>query len=288
MSTTRITWQMIDAAMDSFKPTSGGYSLAKRGIVTLASGERVFIKLATNDDTKKFIAKELAAYRWLKKKGYTHLPEILLERTDGFVLPDLSRLDWSNQWTVAKIDAVFLALDELSGMQLSDEDLANLSDFDMGNGWQELIDEPASLQKLLENLQDYPDYANAIKNNLKQFAQTADSYLNEKDQYKLIHADVRADNLAYDPNNHTVQLIDWNWMGMGRKGIEDVALLVNIAHSGFSVEDHCSERIDPIAALALAGFWFSRSTRRIWEGGNPELRTLQFKSALQSSKWAQF
>ncbi len=286
MSARQITWQMVDATMDTFRPTTGGYSLAKRGIITLADGTTVFIKLATDADSKRFIAKELVAYKWLKQKSYPHIPEILLEKEDGFVLPDLSHLDWSNHWNTQKVDAVFQALDELSGMALTEEDRAVLSDFDVANGWQELIDEPKYQEKLLSELADYPEYARAIKANIQAYADVARAYLGEKSQFVLTHSDVRSDNLAYNPKDRSVQLIDWNWMGMGRKGIEEVALLVNVAHSGFSVEEHCPERLDPIAALVLAGFWFSHSTQRIWKGGDPELRTVQFKSALQSALWA--
>lgn len=288
MDRSDITWQIVDTAMDTFIPTTGGYSLAKRGIVTLPSGEKVFVKLATEENSSRFIPQELKAYAWLKQKKYRHIPEVLLEKPDGFVLPDLSHLDWSDRWTAAKVDAVFTALDELSAMELSEEDLTNISDFSMGNGWQELIDEPEHLKKLLENLHEHPEYVHTIAQNIHEFAAITQRYLSERDTFKLIHADVRADNLAYNPVDRSVQLVDWNWMGLGRKSMEDVALLVNIAHSGFLVEQHCPERIDSTAALVLAGFWFSRSTRRIWEGGNPELRKLQFKSALQSSKWANF
>ncbi|MFO0970844.1 MAG: phosphotransferase [Candidatus Saccharimonadales bacterium] len=286
MSARQITWQMVDATMDTFRPTTGGYSLAKRGIITLADGTTVFIKLATDADSKRFIAKELVAYKWLKQKGYLHIPEILLEKQDGFILPDLSHLDWSNRWNAQKVDAVFQALDELSSMALTEEDRAVLSDFDVANGWQELVDEPKYQEKLLDKLADHPGYAKAIKANIQTYADVTEAYLSERDQFALTHSDVRSDNLAYNPKDRSVQLIDWNWMGMGRKGIEEVALLVDVAHSGFTVEEHCAERLDPIAALVLAGFWFSHSTRRIWEGGNPQLRELQFKSALQSALWA--
>lgn len=286
MSDSSISWQSIEAAMNTFRPTTGGFSIAKRGIVKLQSGRTVFVKLATDDDTRKFIAKEIIAYTWLTEKGYPHIPKVLLTKEDGLVLPNLSRLDWSDNWNTYKLQAVLRAIDDLSKLPLTESEKAQLPETAILNGWQALVNEPKYYKKLLEKLEFHPEFQKFIADNLESLAEQADAYLHDNQEFKLIHADIRADNLAYNDQTHEVSIIDWNWMGMGRKGIEDVALLVNVAHSGFEVEKYCPERLDYKAARVLAGFWFYHSTRRIWEGGNPALRDFQFKNALQASKWA--
>lgn len=286
--TSKITWPMVEAAMPTFTPTSGGYSIAKRGIVTFSTGESVFIKLPTEETTAQFITKEIAAYKWLRTKGYSYTPNLLLSGEQGIVLPDLSMLDWSDSWNEDKLKLTFKAIDELSGIKLNDSDYKALSEVNILNGWQALADSPEYLQKLLQKLEEHQKLKTYISENLRTLASEAESYLSNDAEFVVIHADVRADNLAYDAANHKIYLVDWNWMGLGPKAIEDVAILVNAAHDGFDVEKYYSNRLDPVAATVLAGFWFYHSTRRIWEGGNPALRDLQFRNALQASKWIKF
>ncbi len=272
--------------MPTFVPTSGGYSLAKRGIVALASGEKVFVKLATEENSQRFIPKEIVAYKWLKEKSYKHIPELLLSRADGIVLPDLSKFDWSNLWTEKKLTAVLKAIDELSELPITKEDRKRLPPVIVANGWQELQSNPKLYTKLMEKLGDYPKLKTAIKEHLNEYIQICDNYQANSAEFKPIHADIRADNLAYDETTDDVYIVDWNWMGLGNKGMEDVGLLVNVAHSGFDVEAFCPERLDKRAALLLTGFWLFHSTERIWTDGDPRLRDLQFRNALQAARFA--
>ena len=282
-----ITWDDVEAAMSTFVPTSGGYSIAKRGIVTLANGLRVFVKLATNQQTTEFINEEIKSYQWLRTKGYKHVPELLLSRPGEIVLPDLSQLDWSENWTEKKLQRILAAMDELSALEITKKDRNILKYVEIGNGWQELKDDPAKKDKLVQKLKAYPKLVEALNKRLDDFMRICNEYYNARDQFVLIHADVRADNFAYDEKNEKVWLADWNWMGLGRKGFDDVGLLVSVARSGFDVDSFCPERIDKMAALCLAGFWLSRCMNKIWEGGDPGLRDFQFESGLQAAKWAE-
>lgn len=285
----QLSWEMIEAAMPSFVAASGGYTLAKRGVVTLEDGRRVFIKLATEVTSQEFISAELKAYHWLQQRGYSHMPQLLLEKDDGFVLPDLSALDWANQWDNQKLSTTLAAMDELSALTLTEEDKKNLGKSSIPNGWQLFLEKPADFKKLEVRLEQHPEILRTIHNQtLTSLARKTDEYMNDTDQLSLIHADVRSDNLAYDAKNKKVYLIDWNWLGMGRKEVEDVAFLVNVKKSGFRVEEHCPERLDSVAATALMGFWFVQAITPIWEGGDPQLRTFQFENALICAKWARF
>lgn len=281
-----ITWTDIDNAMGTFRPTTGGFSVAKRGIVTLSDRKSVFVKLAVNAETKGFIDEEIKSYKWLAKKGYQHMPELLLFKPGGIVLPDLSQFDWSDNWTEKKLKKILEALDQLGDIQLTKEDKAALKDVVIGNGWREIKEDADKKDRLIKKLKSYPKLVNALDERLDEFADKCDEYQSARDKFVPIHADARADNFAYDEATGRVYLADWNWMGLGRKGHEDVGLLVSAAKAGFDVDSFCPERIDVVAALYLAGFWLSRSMNKIWEGGDPSLRDFQFESAMQAAKWA--
>lgn len=282
-----ITWDDIDKVMDTFRPTTGGFSIAKRGIVTLPDGKTVFVKLAVNEETKGFIDEEIRSYKWLVKKGYKHMPDLLLSRPGGIVLPDLSHLDWSDVWTEKKLEKILEALDELANIQLTQEDRNDgLKDVVIGNGWREIADDNEKKEKLAAKLKDYPKITESLNKRLDQYAEKCDEYQSARGKFVPIHADARADNFAYDKANGRVYLADWNWMGLGRKGHEDLGLLVSAAKAGFDVDSFCPERIDKVAALYLTGFWLSRSMNKIWEGGDPSLRDFQFDNAMQAAKWA--
>ena len=55
-----IIWDDVEAAMSTFVPTSGGYSIAKRGIVTLANGLRVFVNWQPTSKLPNLLTKRLS------------------------------------------------------------------------------------------------------------------------------------------------------------------------------------------------------------------------------------
>ncbi len=274
-----VPWESIAEAMPSFEPTEGGYSVAKRGIVTLASGQRLFVKIGTNDATKSWINKEVKVYAWLKKAGYPYIPKVVAVTDGALALEDLSDWNFTNDWTTEKLDGLLKALDELAALPVDPD--TSLFQFDeLFNGWKELAGDDTSFVSAAKVLA--ATGTTLTKDDCMSFAnQTKDC---EKGR-ELVHDDARADNTAYDPHSGKVKLIDWNWCALGNHKLDQTALLVNVQKNGFEVLPRYKDRIDARSALFLAGFWLYHGVQPIWEGGDPSLRQLQLQNALIAYNW---
>jgi len=93
-------WETIERYMSTFQPTDGGFTSAHRGIVHLASNERIFVKIGTQENTKQCAKKEIAVYRILEKVGFSHSPKLVAVNHDeiGFALEcDTIDLGWNWQ-----------------------------------------------------------------------------------------------------------------------------------------------------------------------------------------------
>jgi len=283
-----ITWPEIQGAMEYMQPVEGGFTAARRGIVTLDGGERVFVKQAIDEQTSGWIELEKKAYHWLADQGYAYVPKIIAESPDGFALPDLSGLDWSNTWSEEKLEAAFAAMDALTG--LSDVAQGVFKHFKEPDQWMTVPDSSVDYRALTDNAQALEKVRGVVARGAvrKQLQQLAASQPERGDT--LIHLDVRADNFCYDAAAKVGYLVDWNWLCLGSAIFDVNALLVSVQQRGFDVAGYCPERLDAASLASLTGFWLTQAAlpsndaltlRRHQHQLNSALTAYQLYEALQ-------
>lgn len=157
----KLNWQEIAVGLNNLQPVEGGFSSAKRGILCLNNGEKVFVKVGTTESTIAAAQKEIQSYSFLQSRNFPHISHVLATNPDrgGFVLPALLPEDgwnWKNEWTEERLAATLQAMDDLAEIPLDDEVRELFSEDLRGqerNGWRALMEnnkQEVLLQKLKE------------------------------------------------------------------------------------------------------------------------------------------
>lgn len=268
------------------RDVSGGYSAAKRGIVTLESGQTVFVKIAVEEQTQKWLERELVAYHWLEKQQYEYAPRLIAEGANGFALPDFSTWDWADTWSQTKLDAVLHAMDVLAELSASAKGMFPENDF----GDTPALARPWTDGPIIPSV--LSGYAYPAR---EQFLEGAAELLGDKQLHKiyaelaatlpwrgddLVHYDVRADNLAYDSVNEKVMLVDWNWLCFGSKRTDQTALLINAQWAGYDVLPRYADRLDKNSLAWFVGFWLTNATKEADTENLKRLRSRQLECAV--------
>lgn len=280
-----MNWNDIENKIDYLVPVKGGYSSAKRGILEVADGQKIFVKLGTDASTKDWAHKEIAVYRFLKAASYQHIPELLAVNPDetAFTIEALTEedgWDWSDTWSKERLDATLLAMDQLAAIRPEDKHESTFKSLltSDDDGWVALASSP-ELQvefrqkgkgnELLEKVaRDLPGEAARSR----RFDITGGD--------TLVHFDVRADNCAWNARHNSVKLVDWNWLTLGSRDIDLAAFLMHLYGGGFQLLPAYADRLDPAAVHWMAGFWLKSGCTPIWAGGSVELRESQFKKGV--------
>lgn len=274
-----IAWEDIKEALPTIKPIERGFSNATRGIVTLADGRTVFVKLASDDSTRQHIQTEIHTYQWLAQAGYEHMPPLLVASGEGFALPDLSAWDWEHAWSKAKVDAALAALESLASLPDADEHFDS-SIYESGS-WQDVPDDMAAFAGLAD--ETVLSEVALILADKSRHAEYFAAFDHKPWQgTELVHYDVRADNFAYDSKAGRGCLVDWNWAGLGNAAFDRTSLLVFVEVSGFEVLPLYRELIDYDSLLWLMGFWLERAASV--EDPRLQLRRHRLKNALTASR----
>ncbi len=275
MEKVQLDWHEIEAALATLKLAEGGFSVATRGVVTLPSGRRCFVKIGTNDETKKWANHEVQVYRWLERAGYPHKPRLLASTDGGFAIEDLSACDFSGNWTVQKLNLTLTAMDDLA--RLTPDEHVDMPVSDVMNGWLQLAEDVGARERLAaKGIRVSAGRATTFARQIRDVQKGAD----------IVHHDIRDDNVAYDQTAGRVYVVDWNWCAHGSRALDTTAFLVSVQQGGLDVRATCPEHIDADAALFLAGFWFYKAVRPIWPGGKPALRDRQLQSARIALRWS--
>jgi hypothetical protein len=191
--------------------------------------------------------------------------------------------DWSDNWTVDRLEATLAAMDTLAGLNPENEAWGDSTEQALDatrNGWQTLLDSVALQQTLQTKLKEAGHTELAHSLDLPSEAERSSRFEFRTDT--LVHYDVRADNCAWNPNSKEVMLVDWNWAQLGDKRMDMAAMLVNAQRGGLDVPVAYADRLDADALQWLAGFWFRGAATPIWEGGDETLRNLQLESGVRS------
>lgn len=283
-----MNWDQIKLAALNLKPAKGGHTAATRGLISLAGGETVFVKLAVDDQTREWIAQELKAYHWLENHDYRHLPKLLAESTDGFALQDLSDWDWSDNWSEPKLNSVLSAMDDLADLSSVAQDEIDHANFGK-NPW---LVVPQLLEAYTPNVDVEPSWLVQLEKLLAD-GETRSAYesLASTEPWRgdqLVHYDVRADNFCYDPKTNQGLLVDWNWLSLGNVKLDQTSLLVNVCKSGFRDLVMTNKgRLDLESLAWLIGFCLKAAATRPDSDRLRDLRSHQLKTALVAHDLAQ-
>jgi hypothetical protein len=68
----------IEPHLNALEDAAGGFTAAKRGVVTIGDGTKVFVKIAVDELTRKWLKKEIRAYKKLNRLGYQLRPSYYL------------------------------------------------------------------------------------------------------------------------------------------------------------------------------------------------------------------
>lgn len=275
-----IPWSLIEAALPTLEPVSGGYTKSQRGLVTLTDGQKVFVKIAVDDQTRGWIQKERKAYAFLDEHGFPYVPRIIAETDGGLAIPDLSGWDWSKTWTKPKMDAVLRAMDALA--PLGTKAAGSFGSFDLDpNVWKGM---PGSMdaydwaRPLLTSEMTH-DLEALITDGatMRHYANLAATKPWEGND--LIHNDVRSDNFAFNTQTGQGLLVDLNWLCVGTKSFDTASLLVDMEQVGAEIQDYLT-RVDAASMAYIIGYWLSSATIVPDSENLVTLRLHQLESAL--------
>ena len=281
-----IQWADIEKELGRLRKVSGGYSQAVRGLITLSSGQEVFVKQGLHDNTKKWARKEVASYRLLEKHHYPHAPRLVAVNDDetAFAIEALTAADgwdWQDNWDSDRLAATLRAMDDLAKLDLDAEEQTFFSQDRIGhaeNGWQEFTKNTDQQAVLLEKLDGIGQQQLAASLDFP--AETRRSLTYHFADDTLVHFDIRADNCAWNKRLGQVKAVDWNWTVIGDKDLEMAATLTHVYKSGFRLPAELVATLNPDALHWMAGFWFNAAVRPIWPGGPEHLRDMQLESAV--------
>lgn len=285
-------WQAIENAMHTIENQSGGFSAARRGIVTMPDGLRVFVKVVNATEDEQWVKKEIAVYKMLQAHNYPYVPKLLAHNDDltGFALEALTAengWDWTDTWNESRLTATLAAMDGLASLAPSDDEKKHLGvkgitkDVD---GWRALqISERKQRilrQKLANTGRD--DLANSL--DFGERAKESAVYPFKYDT--LVHHDIRADNCAWCPAEQTVKLIDWEWTQLGDRTIDQNAILAHVyKSSSYDVLAKYHDLLNTNALIWLAGFWLNASTNPD-RPESPQVRKYQLASGIAALELA--
>jgi hypothetical protein len=257
---------------------TGGYTPARRWIVTLDDDRTVFVKAATDELTASWLRDEHMTYSILR--GAPFMPAYHGFTDDGerpvLVLEDLSAAAWPPPWDRAMVDAVIDALARVAATP-APEGTALAADGarDLGGGWDEIARDPSPFLAL--GLCD-PAWLGAHLEELRAAARDApfggDAFL---------HFDVRSDNTCIHQGRAV--FVDWNMTTVGNRQLDLVFWLPSLEAEGGPRPEAVLPDADPRLVAVCAGFFASRAGLPPVPSA-PLVRHIQLTQARAALPWA--
>lgn len=278
-----IDWNQIESNLHTMTRAEGGFSQAQRGLVSLPDGQRVFVKIGTEKNSKAWATKEIAVYRYLQDHSYAAIPDFLSASSDqtAFSLEALTLedgWDWSDTWTAERLAVTLQAMDDLAALQPKHEDWMSLGQVALDesrDGWKPLAQSAELQQAVRDKLQASGQAHLAETLDFAAQARRTADFVFRTDT--LVHYDARADNCAWSPAKKQVKLVDWNWTQLGDTRVDSSAMLAHVQQTGLDVYPLYADRLDADALHWLAGFWLRAAITPIWPNGPAHLRDFQLR-----------
>ncbi len=252
--------QDIAPYLHTMQPVEGGYSLAKRGVITIANDTKVFVKIAEGDMTKKWLKKEILAYQKLNKAKYPFIPQLLSydDTHSAMAIEYLEGASFDNFWDKDKLDAILNAQEELKKYKdlfINDSDFTLESVVGLDSKWPAIL-RKGSLEKINKKFLQLGVEATFTRNQIELYESMLVGW--EIANTTLVHQDIRADNFGYDISTQQGKLIDWNWLCIGDESLDLTPLFVNMYISGFDPYIFHPETYDSKMLAYLVSFWLER------------------------------
>ncbi len=176
--------------LSRWQPVEGGYTMARRWVVTCADGSSAFVKAASDALTAGWLRLEYDVYSHIHAP---FLPAFLGWDDDGelplLILEDLSRAAWRPPWTTVRVSQVLDMLQQVAATT-PPSTMSSLEAWrPMLSGWARVAQDPAAFLGL--RLCSAAWLAHALPSLTAAEAQAR----LVGDQ--LVHFDVRSDNLCF-------------------------------------------------------------------------------------------
>ncbi|HEX8182611.1 MAG TPA: aminoglycoside phosphotransferase family protein [Candidatus Saccharimonadales bacterium] len=243
--------------LESMGEVSGGYSPAQRGFIIIEDGTKLFVKVGTGEQTKKWLAKEVKVYQKLNEAGYPHVPMLYAvnDNDTGMAIEYLRDYSFEDTWDDDKLNAVIEAQEALKPFAYlfkGDEDFSPNSVVSLDNKWPTLLQDE-SVEWLSKRVPELGTSIDVNYDTLTKLAAMNEGWSFQADT--LTHQDIRADNFGYDPKTKTGKLIDWNWLCIGDASLDTTPLFINMYKFGFDPYEKHPEKYDPQMLAYLVSFW---------------------------------
>jgi hypothetical protein len=258
--------------------TAGGYTPARRWVVTLDDGRTAFVKVATDELTASWIRDEHVTYSLLR--GCSFMPEYLGFSDDGkhpvLALEDLSSERWPPPWSLGDVGAVLACLDRLheteapGGSPRAEDDAR-----EVGGGWEEVAADPGPFLSLGLCSEAW------LSSNLDALGSVASAA--RFDGEALLHFDVRSDNICLRPTRAV--LVDWNVIAVGNPEIDVVFWLPSLHAEGGPQPEQILPDASPELVSACAAYFCARAGRPAIPDA-PRVREIQLVQARTALPWA--
>ncbi|MDO8664946.1 MAG: aminoglycoside phosphotransferase family protein [Candidatus Liptonbacteria bacterium] len=250
-----------------------GYTTAERYIMKLENGSSVFVKVATDEDTTRWLRSEYKIYGNLKAD---FLPK-LLAWEDGerslLILEDLSGGFWPPPWSQERITRVMDTLKKVATIE-PPPGTQPVKTFFKDLSWQRIAADPSGFLGL--NIASSEWLAKALPVLIK--AEREADFNGDT----LVHMDVRSDNICF--SSERTLLVDWNWASAGTQRFDLIAWLPSLhSEGGPAPWDITLE--EPELISAVTGYFASQAYRPPPRPGST-LRQLQLALLKSSLPWS--
>lgn len=287
---------LLGSAVVEASSQVGGFSPGSADRVITADGRRAFVKTASrqlNAHSVEIHRREASMASGLPATA--HAPKLLGFVDQGewvaVVLEDVEGRQPAMPWTAADLEAVLDALVDVAGDPVPSDfagpPLEEVVPEEFA-GWRELL----ALEGLRVPLD--PQLAAWATARLPHLAEMADAAVGDVVGDRLVHRDVRADNILLRSDG-TVALVDWPWAARGAAWFDALSLLLNVrlydrgADVQAVIDRHpVFAKMDPDAATrVLAGFggFFLPASMQEPIPALPTLRRFQLDQAVATLEW---
>jgi hypothetical protein len=247
----------IEPYLGLIQDVKGGFTAAKRGVIELENGDKIFVKISTDEKTHNWLKKEIKVYKKLHAVNYKYAAKLLSHSKNhhGMAIEYLENASFDNVWDQDKINAVMLARDELQNykdlftgdIDFKSDDIEKAEDI-----WNRILI-PGNLDIINYKLAKLGFDLDFTSNQIVGFKTLHDDWLIEENC--LVHQDIRADNFGYDQVAKTGKLIDWNWLSISDNSLDITPLFINMHISGLDPYKMHPEKYDEKMIVYLIGFW---------------------------------
>jgi hypothetical protein len=234
--------RLLGSPVVAERPVAGGYTLARRQVITLADGRTAFVKTAVDEQTGEWLAAEQRIYATVSG---AFMPRVLATDENVLVLEDLSAAHWPPPWRDGDVQAVLDALDELHALTPPPGLKHPQEVDDLRGGWPAVAADPEPFLSLGLASRDW------LEANLPTLLDAAGRA--ELDGDSLVHLDIRSDNLCL--RDGRCLIVDWNWAARGNPQLDLAFWLPSLRLEGGPEPEAAGPGTPAELAALCAGFF---------------------------------